>query len=449
MIFSTRRRLLLVALMAAPIGCARMTTAERITTLEAQRAKSPQRFETLRDLGIVYYKENRPADARSVLQEASRIRPNDGVTALYLGLSAEATGDIAAARAAYSSYLRVGRTARVRRQLESRMAALVRQEIALQAKAAVANEQRLIGQPGSPRVVAVLPFTFSGPDTSLKPLERGFAELITTDLSRVDTASLKVVERSRLQAILNEIQLGTTGAADPATRLRAGRLLQAGRLVGGQLTQQGQTIRADATVIDVTAGQPGPGATDAQVLDRLFDMEKTIVLQLLQSLNVPITTALRNAIEQRPTRSMAAFLAYSRGLEYEDRGQFDEASRMFQDASRLDPSFGAAAQKSQETRSAAAGVQVSASSVEASLAGSAEGNVVASATQASTTMASGGLNTAAATAGDLNPSAIGAATSAVATTAAAPPPKDAGSGTGADNPTTRTARVVIVIKPPL
>ena len=49
------------------------------------------------------------------------------------------------------------------------------------------------------------PLRFNGTDSTLKPLERGMAELIITDLSR--SARLTVVERDRMQALADEIQL--------------------------------------------------------------------------------------------------------------------------------------------------------------------------------------------------------------------------------------------------
>src|SRR5215210_3855771 len=91
-------------------GCASVQTTPQvaITRLEAQRTASPKSVEVLRALGIQYYKAQRYADARTTLSEAGTLAPKDGVISLYLGLSAEAMNDFPAAKAAYSSYLRVG-----------------------------------------------------------------------------------------------------------------------------------------------------------------------------------------------------------------------------------------------------------------------------------------------------------------------------------------------------
>lgn len=431
-------------------ACASVQTTPQvaIAKLERQRAASPKSLTVLRALGVQYYKQQRYAEARATLIEAAGITPNDGVVALYLGLSAEAMNDTPAARTAYSAYLKVGKTQRVRKQLEGRLAAMQRKELQDNAKAAVQREAQLAAVPGPKNTIAVMPFSFSGADTSLKPLERGFAELLTTDLSRVK--ALTVVERTRLQAILDEIKLQQTVRMDSSTTVRAGRLIQAGTLVQGSIIQSGDRIRADAALVSVaTSGIGAAPATSEQALDRLFDIEKAIALGLIQTLGVPFTTAERDAIEQRPTKSLRAFLAYSQGLAYEDQGRFDDASRAYGNAARIDPSFGAASRKSTETAGLATAAGTSTATVEASLQGSSEGAVVNASSQGSATApGAGGVASAAqSTAEQLNPSTTSSATGGTATTSTQPK-ADPSAGIGVDNPGKPQAKVVIVIKPP-
>lgn len=424
-------------------GCASVqpTPQVAITRLEAQRTKTPKSVDVLRALGIQYYKAKRYSDARTVLSEAATLSPNDGVVALYLGLSAEAMNDMPAAKTAYSSYLKVGRTQRVRRQLEGRLAAMQRRELQEAAKSAVQREATLSATPGDKNTVAVMPFKFSGSDSTLQPLERGMADLLATDLARIKT--ITVVERARLQAILDEIKLSQTAAVDSTTGVRAGKLIQAGTLVQGSLLQNGDRLRTDAALVSVATSQVSvTPATDEQKIDQLFDMEKKIALSLIQSLGVTLTTADRNAIEQRPTKSLQAFLAYSQGLTFEDQGRFDDASRAYANAARIDPGFGVASQKSTQTANMAIGTG-NVSTIEASLQGSQEGGVVNAANNGSTN--SGQSNSAAQNAAEnLNPSTASQATTGPAT--GTTPSADPSKGTGADNPA--KAKVVITIKPP-
>lgn len=431
-----------------------LSSGESISRLEQQQRSSPTSAGVNRALGIAYYKANRLPEARAALDAASRVTPKDGTTALYLGLTAEAMNDLPAAKTAYSSYIQYGKTSRVRSQLQSRLAALTRKELAAEAKAAVAQEGSLAGQAANPRVIAVLPLRFSGADTSLRALERGFADLLTTDLAR--SSQLTLVERSRMQALLDEVELQRGGATDAASNVRAGKIIRAGRLVSGSINQvDAANLRVDAAVIDVPTSEIRGTAQSADLLEQVFDIEKKLALDLFTQLGVTLTVAERNAVEQRPTRSLAAFMAYSRGLRAEDEGRYDDASRFFNDAVRLDPGFGAAQTKGQQARAASAGATVTAATVETGLKGTSEGAIVNAATtqgavSAATTGSAGLGSTAQTAASDLNPSPSGAATGGATSGGGTSTPgaRDAVSaGTGSDNPT-GTAKVTIVITLP-
>ncbi len=442
---------LLLCSIAACATTGGLTTTESVSRLEQQRQANPSSAPVSRSLGIAYFKAKRYAEARSALESSLKIDPKDGTTALYLGLTLEELGDLAGAKTAYSSYIQYGRTSRVRSQLQARLAALTRKEITAEAKAAVKQEAALSSRPASPRTIAVMPLRFSGADTSLRPLERGFADLLTTDLAR--SAQLTLVERSRLQALLEEMKLQRSGATDANTNVRAGKLLAAGRLVQGAINQVGaQNLRVDAAVVDVPTSEIKGTASGADLLEQIFNLEKKIALDLFTQLGVNLTVSERNAVEQRPTRSLAAFLSYSRGLRAEDEGRYDEASRYFQEAVRLDPGFGAAQQKSQEVRAVATGADVTASTVEVSLKGTSEGAVVSAATQGAAPASGAGTlgTTAQIAAGDLNPSPTAGATlgSSTGGGASVPPSKDpVSAATGSDNPIAQ-AKVVIVITRP-
>ena len=416
-------------LFALSLGaCASGPSGRSIARLEEAQRADPGSFFVNRSLGISYYREGRYDDARSALQAASLLEPNDGTTALYLGLAAEELGDLAVAKRAYSTYLSVGRTSRVRSQLQSRLAALARRELAEDAKRAVEHERALGADAGPPTTVAVLPLRFTGSDSSLHPLGRGLAELLTTDLAR--SAQLTVLERARIQTVLDELALQQSGQTNAATNVRAGRILRAGRMVQGSILQMGESrLRVDAAVVDVPTTRVRGVAHDSDELEQIFVLEKRIALELFDELGVTLTVAERNAIEQRPTRSLAAFLAFSRGLTAEDEGRYDDASRFYRDATRLDPGFGEALQKDRDVRGLVTGGRLTSRAIESGLAGSADevgrGRGRGSAASAA----------AHAAADDLNPSSAGAATAPGRSGEHGPPQKDpASAATKTDKP---------------
>jgi len=443
------RSIFAIGLTALSVGCATsgQMSADGVKRLERARSARPSDAAIARSLGIAYYRAGKYPQARTHLTEAVRLDPRDGAATLYLGLTAERQNDPAAAKAAYQTYQRYGRTSRVRRQLEARLAALTRQELQVAAKVAVAQEQQLSTQQGSARTVAVMPLRFVGPDSTLKPLERGLAELITIDLAR--SGQLVIVERARLQALLDEMAVQRSGQTDSSTNVRAGKIVQAGRIVNGQILQDAGRLRVDAAIVNTqTSGVQG-GAANENTIEQLFAIQKVIVLQLFDSLGVTLTTAERNAIEQRPTRSLQAFLAYSRGLQFEDQGQYDAAARSFNDAVRLDPSFGMASQKGAQNQAAAQGAQLTAVTLEANVADTPEGNVATQSAQGNAPGSSvSGENSAARMADGLNPNQADNATSSTGVGRSIPPIKDAVSAATGREGSTGVARVVIVVRLP-
>lgn len=373
-----RLALATVAVVLPLAGCATAGVRDpqsAVTRLEQARQRNPRANAPLRALGIAYYAARRYPEARAALDTARQRDPRDGVTALYAGLAAEAQIDWTGAKDAYTAYLAVGRTKKAREQIRQRLAFVSKQELTASAKAALGREAEIGSSPGDATTVAVPPFRFSGPDTTLRPLERGLADLLITDLARAPR--LTVVERDRVQAIVDEIRLSQGDRVDENTAVRAGRLLRAGRIVQGGLTQvNAQAVQMNAAVVDVANAAPVGSASADDQLEQLFEAEKRLAFQVLQALGIELTPEQRAAIEVRPTKSFAAFLAYSRGLAAEDNRDFSAAALLFRDANRIDPGFRQAGQRATTAEAAAAGAQVSATSVEASLSSSGEGGVV-------------------------------------------------------------------------
>ena len=431
----------LLALAAAPAVATAQEAAggnasppAAIARLELARDRAPSAVPALRALGVAYYRAGRAADARDVLARARALAPGDGVVALYLGLSAEHEGDLAAARDAYTGYLAVGRTSRTRAQVRARLAALRRTELQREARAAVAGETALAAQPGTPTTVAVMPLGFSGADSSLAPLGRGLAELLITDLARV--RQLTLLERERVQAIADELALAP--AADQSTAVRTGRVVRAGRIVHGDILHvAGRGVSVTTGVVDVPTGLSTHGVERNGALDAVFTLEKQIAFALLEALGVTPTPAERALIEERPTRSIAAFLAYSQGLGAEDRGDFAEARRLFESASRQDPGFRMAAERQVRAAQAEAGAGITPAGVEASLGG-AEGAIVRAADRGRTDALGATMQ---GLVNDLNPSMA-----AMLRGGSGTPPSSrdaASSATGTDNPMLPVGRIII------
>jgi TolB-like protein len=338
-------------------------TPESIPSLEAERSQRPQDAGTLARLGVAYFKAQRYTDARPVLDSAVARDPRSGVAAIYLGMTAEQLGDFPTARTAYQHYIDIAADPDLRATARRRLALVDRRQLEYDARQALANERTLAAMPPESNTVAVMPFSYRGTNPDIRALGRGFAQLLVTDLSK--SRQIRVLERERMQAMLDEMKLGDSAMADPASAVRSGHLLQAARVVQGALGElPGDQLRVDAALVDVGTAAVAPPAEGTSPLDQLFNLEKQIAFTVFAHLGIQLSPAEQEAISQRPTQNLQAFLAYSRGLMDQDRGDYVAAQAEFSQAATLDPNFRAASQSATAASDLSAANQQNVSQVE-------------------------------------------------------------------------------------
>ena len=346
-----RSALCFVSIVLLAASCAPRSSPQRPAPSAAELARLEQRVrqdstnvDALVKLGAAYRAANRTPDAVAPLVRAMRVSPNNA-TVLLLGATYEDLARFGEARALYESYLVSGKSNALRRDLTRRLRLVERKELEVAAKVAVQRERELSAQPSTPGTVAVMPFSTTSTDTTTRILARALSELLITDLSQ--TSRVTILERVRVQALLNEIALGASGRVDSTTAARSGRMLRAERVVQGSVTQQNDQVTIQAAVAAVQAARNAPRrapVVERDVLNRLFDLEKRTALRLYEALGITLTVAEREAVERRATQNLQALLAYGRGLQQLDAGNFRQAAQHFARARALDPNFEAAAQ---------------------------------------------------------------------------------------------------------
>jgi hypothetical protein len=280
-----------------------------------------------------------------VLQPASAVGP------LVVGQCLERADRPDEAVNVYRAFLSRNPDARGVGAVRSRELLASRAAATAQARSALARESELTQSPADPQTVAVLPLQVSG-DSMYQPLSRGLAQMLTSDLALL--RRFRMVERLQLGALLDEMQLGQGSRVDPATAARVGHLVRAGRMVQGLAAIPGeQQVRVEASVLVGTGEVTSPASATGPFRD-LIRLEKEIVIGLANRLGYTLSEAERRAVLENGTANLAAFLAYSRALVAEDRGDYAAAAAHYADAVRRDPGFQAARQGYQAATSAPA-----------------------------------------------------------------------------------------------
>jgi len=95
-------------------------------------------------------------------------------------------------------------------------------------------------------------------------------------------------------------------------------------------------------IVSAVRSAPAGPASVSGALTSVFGLQKNLVFSVVDDLGIELTTEEREAINQVHTESLLAFMAYSRGLDFEDKGLYDQAEAEYRSAVAIDPNFGLA-----------------------------------------------------------------------------------------------------------
>ncbi len=244
------------------LSCATMYQANErsnpeviIQSLNARLRSNPNDQVALRDLGAAYYELQQYAAARKSLIKAFKLKPNDPQTLLYLGMTLEAEKKAQIALKIYQRYTRIPQLSPYRKALEGKYQLLSRQLIREEMQQLVNKEQQLGTAELSPNAIAIFPFAYQGNDPQYEVLGKGIAEMMITDLSQV--RNLKLIERVRLQALMEELELEHTGLVEETTAARCGKLLRAGKIIHGSYDIQNRNkLQLELALWDIAPARP-------------------------------------------------------------------------------------------------------------------------------------------------------------------------------------------------
>ncbi len=116
-----------------------------------------------------------------------------------------------------------------------------------------------------------------------------------------------------------------------------------------------KNIRIDASLALTGTSEVEPLTEVEGELEGIFKIQKELVFKIIDEMGVHLTKSEREEIQKIPTESLLAFMAYSRGLDFEDKGLYLQAKTEFQKALALDPNFGMAKQNLSRAETASSG----------------------------------------------------------------------------------------------
>ncbi len=185
--------------------------------------------------GITAFRDGNDAAATQALERVRVLAPGETLVPYYLGLIALKGEDNATALRLLQQYAREDPEGAAAREVPKTLTLLSSTQLQQEVASAVAREKDVVASPPEPGSIAVQAFVNRGSE-DFRALAKGLAAMIIADLSKVP--GLKVLEREKVQLLVNEAKLGDSGLADTASAVRSGRLMRAEKVVVGNFEVQ-------------------------------------------------------------------------------------------------------------------------------------------------------------------------------------------------------------------
>ncbi len=191
--------------------------------------------------------------------------------------------------------------------------------------------------------VAVMYFTNAAliGNADYAPLSKGMAEMLITELAR--NSSIRVIERDRLQSLLEEQDLSASGRVDRETAVKVGKVLGAGHmLMGTFVIDPRENMRVDVRAVDTETSEIVWVETMEFKADKLLSKVSELGTKVNSGLKLPARPANVPAFSDaggRNPNQFRAMLLMSRALEEQDRKNTSAAVALYKQAIEANPDF--------------------------------------------------------------------------------------------------------------
>jgi TolB-like protein len=184
--------------------------------------------------------------------------------------------------------------------------------------------------------IAIFPlsaFALGQDGKSQEALGTALRDMLITELAQ--NPKLKPIDRNQVDELIRSRQLSLSGKIKDDDALQLGQLLGAQYFIGGGMTIAGGTARMDLRLTDAETGLISDTFKGGGKQDEMLAIVEKVAAQFAGKVQVKQRVA--DVVVPIPS-----VFAYTRGLDYEQRGDRKKAAEMFQTAIRIFPDNAAA-----------------------------------------------------------------------------------------------------------
>ncbi len=191
--------------------------------------------------------------------------------------------------------------------------------------------------------IAVMPFEDGGSygqdKEDFEALTVGIQQMFLTEFAV--NGQLRVVERGRINDLLSEQELTAAGAVDANTAVRIGKLVGAKYMVFGSFIDWYGEFRLNTRIVEVETSEIVKVEQGKEKRENMPALVVELSDRITRGLDLPQLS--RQALLQRRQHSESvppeAVRLYTRGLLYQDRGDTERATELFQQAKVVFPNY--------------------------------------------------------------------------------------------------------------
>ena len=191
--------------------------------------------------------------------------------------------------------------------------------------------------------IAIIYFDNSSSEPALDKLKKGLADMLITDLSNINM--LTIVERDKIEAILQEQKLNNSKDFNPNTASKIGKLLGAQIILTGGYFEMMGSLRVDARFIDVQTGKILKADGVDGETNNFFKLQKQLTWKIIKNLDTKVSDEEKSFIANQEKQNKLTFedsKLYSDALDFYDKKNNKKAIELLDKIIKKYPEFQAA-----------------------------------------------------------------------------------------------------------
>ncbi len=204
-------------------------------------------------------------------------------------------------------------------------------------KEAIKQEESLKTTKG---LLAVLYFNNQSGIAEYDNYQKGLALMLFDDFKKIKRKNFQVVERGKLQALIDELKLSTSGLVKPETAPRVGKLLGAETILYGDLlSEKKDELKVKPEMLNVMEKKSLEQKDVHGQIKEIVQIEKNILNNSIESLQIKVTKEERKLLDIPLSEKPEALNNLFKAVDLTDQDNWKDAEPFYIKSFTEDPNL--------------------------------------------------------------------------------------------------------------